>query len=426
MSKHGENIRKRKDGRWEGRYIKGRNSDRTAIWGYIYGHSYNEVKEKLTIKKMEVQQFALNVENPTFSELSLTWESSIFLGVKSSTAAHYHYTLQHYILPVLGPYRVQALNESILESSLLEIIAPADQNHKTLGNAMGKECLTLVRRICRYAVHLHIMHPIEIDLKLPAVNPSNASVLNTVEQKSVCAFVRSSPTPRRLGMLLMMQMGLRIGEVCGLQWGDFDLQNGVLSVRRTVKRIYMAPGKTTLVTQSPKTQSSERDIPIPTGILSLLKEEYVGQSKEVWFLSDTDLAIVFGSLSGYIGGFFSAVKNSKIFAQSTVVGAVSNIVLNLVMTPFMGALGAAIATAVCYFVVWVIRYWNSKKFIKLKINLKRDLITYVLLAAQSIVLLLEDGIVLYGVEIGMFLVIVILYAGDLMSIAKKGKQAVQR
>ena len=273
MAKRGENIRKRKDGRWEGRFIKGRKSDRTAIWGYIYGHSYTEVKEKLSIKKMEVQQFALNVENPTFSELSLTWESSIFLGVKSSTAAHYHYTLQHYILPVLGQYRVQALNESILESSLLEIIAPVDQSHKTLGNAMSKECLTLVRRICRYAVHLHIMRPVEIDLKLPTVNSSNTSVLNNMEQKSVCAFVRSSPTPRRLGMLLMMQMGLRIGEVCGLQWGDFDLQNGVLSIRRTVKRIYMAPGKTTLVTQSPKTQSSERDIPIPTGILSLLKEE---------------------------------------------------------------------------------------------------------------------------------------------------------
>lgn len=199
MSKHGENIRKRKDGRWEGRFIKGRKSDRTAIWGYIYGHSYTEVKEKLTIKKMEVQQFALNVDNPTFSELSLTWESSIFLGVKSSTAAHYHYTLQHYILPVLGPYRVQALNESILERSLLEIVAPADKNHKVLGNAMSKECLTLVRRICRYAVHLHIMRPIEIDLKLPTVNPSNTSVLNNLEQKSVYAFVRSSPTPRRLG-----------------------------------------------------------------------------------------------------------------------------------------------------------------------------------------------------------------------------------
>ena len=305
MAKHGENIRKRKDGRWEGRFIKGRKSDRTAIWGYIYGHSYAEVKEKLAIKKMEVQQFALNVENPTFSELSLTWESSIFLGVKSSTAAHYHYTLQHYILPVLGSYRVQSLSENILENSLLEIIAPADQSHKTLGNAMSKECLTIVRRICRHAVHLHIMRPIEINFKLPNASSSNTSVLNNSEQKSVCAYVRSSPTPRRLGMLLMMQMGLRIGEVCGLQWRDFDLQNGVLSVRRTVKRIYMEPGKTVLVTQSPKTQSSERDIPIPTGILNLLKEEYVGQSNNVWFLSGTNFRPVeprcyYKSLQGYL------------------------------------------------------------------------------------------------------------------------------
>ena len=157
MAKRGENIRKRKDGRWEGRYIKGRKSDRTAIWGYIYGHSYAEVKKRLAIKKMEVQQFALNVENPTFFRAFPHLGKLHFLGVKTSTSAHYHYTLQHYILPVLGPHRVQALNESILENSILEIIAPADQNHKTLGNAMSKECLTLVRRICRYAVHLHII-----------------------------------------------------------------------------------------------------------------------------------------------------------------------------------------------------------------------------------------------------------------------------
>lgn len=152
------------------------------------------------------------------------------------------------------------------------------------------------------------------------------------------------------------------------------------------------------------------------------KDFYVAWKYVPWLT----IAIVFGAMSGYIGGFFSAVKNSKIFAQSTVVGAISNIVLNLVMTPFMGALGAAIATAVCYFIVWVIRYWHSKKFIRLKINLKRNLITYVLLVAQSIVLLFEDGIVLYGAEIGMFLTIVILYAGDLVSIAKKGKQEVHR
>ena len=151
------------------------------------------------------------------------------------------------------------------------------------------------------------------------------------------------------------------------------------------------------------------------------KDFYVAWRYVPWLT----IAIVFGALSGYIGGFFSAVKNSKIFAQSTVVGAISNIVLNFIMTPFMGALGAAIATAVCYFVVWVIRYWHSKKFIKLKIRLRRDIITYSLLVVQSIVLLFKDGIMLYTIEVGVFLIIAGLYAGDLMWILEKGKRAMK-
>ena len=150
------------------------------------------------------------------------------------------------------------------------------------------------------------------------------------------------------------------------------------------------------------------------------KDFYVAWRYVPWLT----IAIVFGSLSGYIGGFFSAVKNSKIFAQSTVVGAVSNIILNLILTPILGALGAAIATAVCYFVVWAMRYWHSKKFIKLRINLGRDLVTYGLLVVQSVMMLMLDGIVMYGVEIGLLLVIMLLYVGDLMAIVNKGKMAV--
>lgn len=93
MARRGENIRKRKDGRWEGRYIKGRKPDHTAIWGYIYGHSYAVVKRELTVRKNELQEFALSASNPTFRELSQNWEGSIFLGVKPSTAAHYHYSI---------------------------------------------------------------------------------------------------------------------------------------------------------------------------------------------------------------------------------------------------------------------------------------------------------------------------------------------
>lgn len=132
------------------------------------------------------------------------------------------------------------------------------------------------------------------------------------------------------------------------------------------------------------------------------------------------IAIVFGALSGYLGGFFSAVKDSKIFARSSIAGAVTNIILNLLFTPFIGALGAAIATAICYFEVWFLRYYHSKKIITLKINLKRDIISYVLLVTQSVILIIIDNeIMLYGVQTFIFVLMMLLYMNDIIELIRK-------
>lgn len=63
MARHGENIHKRKDGRWEGRYIKARTPDHKAVWGYLYGSSYAEVKQKLLWKKAEYSFYQENDQN---------------------------------------------------------------------------------------------------------------------------------------------------------------------------------------------------------------------------------------------------------------------------------------------------------------------------------------------------------------------------
>lgn len=131
------------------------------------------------------------------------------------------------------------------------------------------------------------------------------------------------------------------------------------------------------------------------------------------------IAIVFGALSGYLGGFFSAVKYSKIFATSTIIGAVTNLILNLIFTPIYGAMGAAVATAICYFIVWIFRYHQSKKYIRIRINIKRDLFSYVLLAVQGTVLCLFDGSVMYGAESIIFLTICLLYISDITQVIKK-------
>lgn len=132
------------------------------------------------------------------------------------------------------------------------------------------------------------------------------------------------------------------------------------------------------------------------------------------------IAIVFGALSGYVGGFFTAVKDSKVFATSTMVGAITNIILNLIFVPFTGALGASVATAVSYVEVWLVRLIQSKKYINLKINVIRDSMSYVLLVVQSIVLLImPENLAMYLVQLLLLVLIVALYKDDIALLVNK-------
>lgn len=127
------------------------------------------------------------------------------------------------------------------------------------------------------------------------------------------------------------------------------------------------------------------------------------------------IAIVFGALSGYIGGIFSAVKDSRIYAQSTVVGAVINILLNLLLVYFFGPIGAAIATSVSYLMVWVIRFVKLRTYIKIRVPIIRDIAAYLLLFTQAAVLLLlcNELIIMYITEIAIFLTMMLFYRKEL-------------
>lgn len=285
MARHGENIHKRKDGRYEGRYIKARNAAGHPVWGYVYSTSYTVVKETLLRRKSESTYYALADGDPTFEQLALLWLASISCGVKKSTHAHYLYTMQHYIFPVLKDTHVKSLTEMVLEQGLLQMFNPSDGSHAPLGISMARECLTLVRRICKYACHLRLMRPVEIEVKLPKCSKKEKHFLRSAEQKRLYKFVLRAPTARKVGVLLAMQMGLRIGEICGLQWSDFDLNAATLTIQRTVKRISLGNGRTEVIIQSPKTATSLRVLPIPKDLLVILRQLRGHYSKDTWFLS---------------------------------------------------------------------------------------------------------------------------------------------
>ena len=96
------------------------------------------------------------------------------------------------------------------------------------------------------------------------------------------------------------------------------------------------------------------------------------------------IASIFSSLSGFLGGIFSAVKRNNIFTVSTLSAALINCIFNFVFIKYLFAIGTAISTVISFFVVWIIRLYYSKKYIKLKTNLVADLILYFLVVIQSV------------------------------------------
>lgn len=123
------------------------------------------------------------------------------------------------------------------------------------------------------------------------------------------------------------------------------------------------------------------------------------------------IAIVFGAMSGFLGGLLAANKDSKEFAKSTSIGAILNVLLNFVFTPIIGALGAAIATTISYMVVWFLRLRITRKTISLRINYGRDILSYLLLIIQAVTLLfVSNNVVLYIVEFSVFVILLLLYS----------------
>ena len=264
MARRGENIHKRKDGRWEGRYIKAHTPEGKIQWGYVYGTVYAEVKRVLIQKKAEAGFYNLKRTDLTFEALAEVWLHSQRNAVKESTYAHYSYTLHKYLLPVLSKVPVASLEESFLEQAMQQIIAPID------------------------AAHLRLIRPMELEVALPKAIDKISVPLSPAEQQRLYQYVQENPTPRKIGLLLGVELGLRIGEICGLQWGDFDLKLGTLKINRTVCRISCENGHTKVVIQTPKTRTSRREIPIPKQLLIMLKKLRGCVSNAAWFLSGNE------------------------------------------------------------------------------------------------------------------------------------------
>lgn len=283
MARHGENIYKRKDGRWEGRYIKGRRPDGKPTYGYVYARKYHACKEKLIqAKSRQLHHEVIKLYGTgTLADFIDYWLCGIMQPhVKPSTFSNYTAILVKWIKPYLGSKKLCRLSKEDVQRFISILsgqgLSPGSVRNifRVLSAAMKKA--KEYEYICE--------NPCE-GTRLPELEKKEARLFTVQEQKLL--ETAAGKDKNGFAILLAIYTGLRIGEICALTWEDVDLKNGILHVLRTTRRIQCfapdATAKTMLVTGSPKSSQSARAIPLPSGILELLKEHRKKASGEYVF-----------------------------------------------------------------------------------------------------------------------------------------------
>lgn len=97
------------------------------------------------------------------------------------------------------------------------------------------------------------------------------------------------------------------------------------------------------------------------------------------------ISSVFNSLSGFVGAFFSAAKDAKSYALSTIIGGTANFLISIFLVNIIGTQGVAVGTLISSVLIWIVRVIRSRKYIIIDINFKKDILMYALLLISCVV-----------------------------------------
>ena len=274
MSRKGENIYKRKDGRWEGRYLK-HTPDGKTRYGYVYAATYRDARARL------LQAAALWESHPPrsrddailLSAAAERWEKSIAQQVKDSTFVKYHSIINKHLIPALGKVSVEDMTHELIESMALKLMREGGRDHTPLSARTVSDVLCVLRSILRFARRSGAIIPCDgssVRIRRPAVD---IRVLTRHEQEVLCDYLYGDLCPRNVGILLSLFAGLRVGEICALRWEDISLADRLIHVRHTMQRIQslepVGP-RTKVVITTPKSATSARTIPLPEDLARVL------------------------------------------------------------------------------------------------------------------------------------------------------------
>lgn len=204
----------------------------------------------------------------TFTQVASLWKADKRQYVKPSSYAAYVHLLNKHLLPFFGD-RSEITADDVQEYANLLLA-------KGLGLKTVKDSLLIFKMIHRYGERMGLWAPLDCRVQYPTTADGRRAlpILTVPQQQRLVRYLQDNFSFRNLGLLICLHSGLRIGEVCALQWKDLDIQTGEIHVRKTISRIWLSDGEDkvySLSIGSPKTQASVRDIPFTKPLATLIR-----------------------------------------------------------------------------------------------------------------------------------------------------------
>lgn len=287
MSK-GENIFKRKDGRWEARYIKGYEPSGKIRYGFCYGRSYKEAKAKVTgCKAALLRGEPLPHASPRrcLSFYCDEWLRLKKPKIREATYIKYSTIIEKHIKPHMGCFLPSHIATAAVDEFTRQLMVEDALSPKTT-----RDILTVLRGVLNCAAGFYPSGLPAVTISFPREHRGEMRVLSRAEQERFVRYLQTDMDLCKFGILLMLLSGIRIGELCALRWGNISFSERTIRINTTLQRLHDTAASSTIRTRivigAPKSDTSVRTIPL-TDHTAALCQKFAVDDENAYILTGT-------------------------------------------------------------------------------------------------------------------------------------------